>query len=126
MNVRWVPISGISSRAARNVPTSEPAVEIAYRPPVTFPVSVSATTVRRLAYGATAPSSITGTATRTSTAASDPRKPPTDRDPSAATDNFRNGSATNGTAASSTEASRTIAHSPWRSARRSASRPPIA
>ena len=69
----------------------------------------------RLAYGATAPSSITGTATSTSTAASDPRNPPTDSAPSAFTDSRRNGSATNGTSASSAEATSTTAHSPRRS-----------
>ena len=121
-----MPISGISSSAARNVPSSEPAVEIAYSRPVTVPVSATRATASRLAYGATIPSSSTGTATSTSTAASEPRKPPTDSAPSALTASCRNGSDTNGTIASSTAATSTIAHRPRRSARRSASRPPTA
>jgi hypothetical protein len=36
-NVRWVPTSGMRSSAARNVPTSEPAVEIAYSRPAVVP-----------------------------------------------------------------------------------------
>ena len=91
-NVRWVPISGISRSAARNVPTSDPAVEIAYSRPVTVPVSATRPTASRFAYGATIPSSSTGTATSTSTAASEPKKPPTDSAPSALTASRRNGS----------------------------------
>ena len=84
------------------MPTSDPAVEIAYSRPVTVPVSATRATASRLAYGATIPSSSTGTATSTSTAASDPRKPPIDSAPSALTASCRNGSDTNGTIASST------------------------
>ena len=124
--MRCVPISGISSSAARNVPNSEPAVEMAYRRPVTVPVSDTRSTARRLAYGATIPSSSTGTATSASTAASEPAKPPSESAPSAFTASWRNGSDTNGTIASSIEAHSTIAHRPRMSARRSASRPPTA
>ena len=49
MNVRWVPIVGISSKAARKVPSSEPTVEIAYRLPIVRPVSVTRSTLSRLA-----------------------------------------------------------------------------
>src|SRR5205823_4916014 len=76
--VRWVPINGISTSAEANVPTSEPAVDIAYKRPVTVPVSATRPSASLFAYGATVPSSITGTATSTSTAANEPRNPPTD------------------------------------------------
>ena len=99
-------------------------MEIAYRLPIVRPVSLTRCTLSRLTYGATVPSSITGTATSTRTAASDPANPPTLREPSALTDSRRNGSATNGTSARSSDATRTTAHSPRRSARRSASLPP--
>ena len=46
----------INSNAEANVPTSEPAVEIAYRRPVTVPVSATRANASRLAYGATMPS----------------------------------------------------------------------
>ena len=65
--------SGISSSAARNVPTSEPTVEIAYMRP-----AVCARSPRRSRAsggsptGATAPSIITGIATSTSTPSSEP------------------------------------------------------
>ena len=126
MNVRWVPISGISSSAARNVPTSEPTVEIAYSPPVVRPVSARLSTINRFAYGATVPSSATGTATSTSTATREPRNAPTESEPRACTERRRNGPETNGTIASSTPAASTITHSPRMSARRSAIRPPSA
>ena len=48
MKVRWVPIVGMSSSAARNVPTSEPTVEIAYRLPMVRPVSLTLRTLSRL------------------------------------------------------------------------------
>ena len=72
-------------------------MEIAYRLPIVRPVSLTLRTLSRLTYGATVPSSMTGTATSTSTATSDPANPPTDSEPSALTDSRRNGSATNGT-----------------------------
>ena len=48
MNVRWVPMVGMSSSAARNVPTREPTVEIAYRLPIVRPVSFRFWMLRRL------------------------------------------------------------------------------
>ena len=41
MNVRWVPIRGSATAPRGTCPTSEPAVEIAYRSPVTLPVSAT-------------------------------------------------------------------------------------
>ena len=57
-------------------------------------------TLRRTAYGATAPSSITGTATSTSTAISEPTNAPASTRSSASTETRRNGPATKGTIAS--------------------------
>jgi hypothetical protein len=48
-NVRWVPTVGISSSAAKKVPTSDPIVEIAYRLPIVVAVSLIRGTLRRLA-----------------------------------------------------------------------------
>ena len=48
-NVRRVPTSGMSRSALRNVPTSEPMVEIAYRRPATRPASSTVRTLRRTA-----------------------------------------------------------------------------
>ena len=47
--VRRVPTSGISTSALRNVPTSDPIVEIAYRRPATRPASSTECTLRRTA-----------------------------------------------------------------------------
>jgi len=48
-NVRWVPANGISTSAAANVPSSEPAVDSAYSPPVTEPDSSTRRSARRTA-----------------------------------------------------------------------------
>ena len=76
-NVRCVPTSGISSRAERNVPTSEPTVEIAYIRPAVCPESSIRWSLSRIAHGDTAPSISTGTATSTSTPNSEPANAPT-------------------------------------------------
>ena len=62
-NVRWVPTSGISSSAERNVPSSEPTVEIAYMRPAVSPESSMLSSFSRIAHGETAPSISTGIAT---------------------------------------------------------------
>ncbi len=47
--VRRVPTSGISTSAEPSVPTSDPAVEIAYRRPATVPASSTLETASRIA-----------------------------------------------------------------------------
>ena len=76
--MRCVPISGISSSEAANVPTSEPTVEIAYMRPAVCPESSTACSFRRIAHGDTVPIISTGTATSTSTPNSEPAKAPTE------------------------------------------------
>ena len=48
-NVRRVPTSGMNSSADSSVPTSEPAVESAYRRPATVPASSTEETASRIA-----------------------------------------------------------------------------
>ena len=118
--VRCVPSNGISSRAEIIVPSSEPAVEIAYSRPTTSPERSTSPTASRTAHGAAAPSSVTGTATRTSTPNSEPAKPPTETVSKASTEKPRKGRAAKGTSAISSEAARTSRQRPrrcgWRSA----------
>ncbi len=123
-NVRCVPTSGISSSAERNVPSSEPTVEIAYIRPAVSPESSIECSFRRIAHGDTAPSISTGIATSARTPISEPANTPTDSVSNASTLSERNGSATNGTSASSTDAITTSTHSPRRCGCRSAIRPP--
>ena len=47
--VRRVPISGMNSSAESSVPTSEPAVDSAYRRPATVPASSTLDTASRMA-----------------------------------------------------------------------------
>ena len=123
-NVRWVPASGISSSAERNVPSSEPTVEIAYMRPAVWPESSTRWSLRRIAHGDTAPSISTGTATSASTPSKEPKPAPSDTLSNASTLSERNGWATIGTSASRAEATSTSRHSAPRSGRRSAIRPP--
>ena len=78
------------------MPTRLPIVEIAYIRPATVPLSSTRSTASRIAYGDAAPSSITGGATSTETATSDPMNAPAETCSSASTETSRNGSATNG------------------------------
>ena len=120
MNVRWVPSSGIRTRAETIVPVSEPKVEIAYSRPPTWPVLSGSATASRTAHGEAAPSSVTGTATRTRTPNSEPAKVPTERLSKASTEKSRKGCAAKGIAATSSAATRTTNESErrcgWRSA----------
>ena len=123
-NVRWVPASGISSSAERNVPSSEPTVEIAYMRPAVSPESSMLSSFSRIAHGETAPSISTGIATSASTPSSEPKPAPSERSSNALTLIERNGCETIGTSASSAAATSTSRLSaPW-SGRRSAIRPP--
>src|SRR4029078_13481555 len=103
-NVRCVPTSGISSSEARNVPSSEPTVEIAYIRPAIWPESSTELIFSRIAHGDTDPSISTGPGTSTSTPNSEPANAPIEYSSKASTDSDRNGSATNGTSAISTDA----------------------
>ena len=67
--------------------------------PATVPLSSTRSTASRIAYGEAAPSSITGGATSTVTATSEPMKAPAETSSSASTETSRNGSATNGISA---------------------------
>ena len=123
-NVRCVPTSGISSSADRNVPSSEPTVEIAYIRPAVSPESSICSSLSRIAHGETAPSISTGIATSASTPSSEPKPAPKDTSSKASTLSDRNGWATIGTSPSSTLATSTSRHSERMSGRRSAIRPP--
>src|SRR5688500_14697318 len=123
-NVRWVPISGMSSSEAANVPSNEPTVEIAYMRPAIWPESSTACILSRIAQGETVPIIRTGTATSTSTPNSEPANDPTEYESNASTLSDRNGSATNGISANSAEATTTVPHSARRLGCRSAIRPP--
>ena len=114
----------MSSSALRKTPARLPSVEIAYRRPATRPVSSTARTLRRTAYGATQPRTSTGVAMSTSTASSDPANAPAWTLSSACTDTRRNGPAANGTAAMSAAASSTSRLIPPSVGSRSASLPP--
>ena len=74
-----MPTSGISSSADRNVPSSEPTVEIAYIRPAVSPESSILSSLSRIAHGDTAPSISTGIATSASTPSSEPKPAPRDR-----------------------------------------------
>ena len=119
-----MPITGISSSADANVPTRLPKVESAYRRPATVPASSTRSTPSRIAYGDAAPSSITGGATSTVTATSDPMNAPADTLSSASTDTSRKGSAANGITLTAKPAISTRRHSPSLCGWRSANRPP--
>jgi hypothetical protein len=97
--VRRVPTSGMNRRAEPRVPTREPAVDSAYSRPATVPASSTLDTASRMAYGDTAPSSRTGTATSPSTPISEPTNAPADTESSASTATCSSGSAANGTSA---------------------------
>src|SRR3954454_18135879 len=125
-NVRCVPTTGISSRAARKVPVSEPIVPMAYSRPATRPASSTWSTFRRTAYGETMPSSSTGTAISTPTPSRDPTNRPPESSSNAVTDRCRNGPLTNGTSASIADAHTTHHERPRIVGLRSASRPPRA
>ena len=124
MNVRWVPTSGISSSAARNVPSSEPTVPIAYSRPAVSPESSTRSSLSRIAHGEAAPSISTGTATSASVPNSEPTAAPIEISSNARTLSERNGCATIGTTASSAAAASTSMHRPRRCGWRSARRPP--
>jgi hypothetical protein len=106
------------------VPTSEPAVETAYRRPATLPECSTSGTVSRMAYGEQAPSRITGMATRASTPISEPTNAPADTESSALTETSKNGCETNGTTARRMAAAMTRRHRPRRWGWRSPSLPP--
>src|SRR5215217_5523560 len=122
--VRWVPRNGIRTSAESIVPTSEPAVEIAYRRPATSPLCSTLVTASRTAHGEQAPSKTSGTPKRARTANSDPRKAPAEISSRAPTERSKNGWATNGTTAMSAAAVSARRQSPRRCGCRSAKRPP--
>ncbi len=109
--VRCVPISGIVTRAGRNVPRMLPAVDRAKMRPAVRPASSTPVAARRTAKGVTMPSRITGGAKSASEAANEPTTAPTEIVSMPRTDRSRNGRATNGTAAINAAAIRTIAAS---------------
>ena len=90
-NVRRVPTSGMSSSALRNVPASEPNVEMAYRRPEVLPASSISSSARRIANGETMPSTSTGVATSASTPMSEPTNAPAATVSSASTARERKG-----------------------------------
>ena len=124
MNVRCVPISGISSSEAAKVPNSEPSVESAYRRPAVLPASSVEVTRSRIAHGATAPSTSTGTATSASTPNSEPAAAPTSMLSKASTEIDRNGCATSGISATMPAPTSTQRDSASIVGRRSATVPP--
>ena len=124
MKVRCVPTQGINTSADRNTPTRLPIVESAYRRPATCPACSTESTASRIAQGEIAPSSSTGSATSTSTAASEPMNAPASTVSSARTAACRKGPATSGTTASSTAAASTVRRRSRSCGWRSAKRPP--
>ena len=90
-NVRCVPIAGMSTSAGRKVPSSDPAVESAYRRPATAPEVSTLVTARRIANGDTIPRSTTGGAQSSSTARKLPTTAPAEASSSPSTVRSRNG-----------------------------------
>ena len=123
-SVRWVPTSGINTRALRNVPARLPAVESAYRRPATFPASATLSSARRSANGDTAPSAVTGRAKRATAAKNDPTTDPTESASRPCTATSRSGRAAKGVTARDTAARRRMRASTRGSGLRSASFPP--
>ena len=122
--VRCVPISGMATSAARNVPRMLPAVESAKMRPATRPASSTPVAASLTANGVTMPSSTTGGANSASAAANEPSTAPVDSVSMPRTESSSSGRATNGTAAMSAAATMTIVASSVADGRRSASLPP--
>ena len=110
--------------AERNVPTMLPTVESAYRRPATAPASRTSTSASRMAKGATAPSSVIGTAKRASAAKKEPTTAPTETASRPRRATSRIGRAMNGVSATAPAATRMIQPRKRGSGRRSASFPP--
>jgi hypothetical protein len=117
-------MAGMITSTGRNVPRMLPTVEIAYRRPDTEPAVSTVVTDRRIAHGATMPSSVMGTRNMSMVPTNDATNAPAERSANADCAALKMGVRAMGRMASDAAAMTTVMPSARSLGYRSASLPP--